>query len=140
MIDLLSAYPDRVLFSCYNAVAHTHSSGLHDLYSCSYPRKNPATDIGLGRSFRQYRADLAWDRSAACCVPDTDCIECRHYAAGSAVVTARMFRHATDPDTFKSWLDYVDTYLSVWVMGYTKGDNLCCHLVDPPGSTSGDRS
>ena len=63
MIDLLSAYPDHVLFSCYNAVAHTHPYGLHALYSCSYPRKNPATDIGLGRSFRQYRADLAWDRS-----------------------------------------------------------------------------
>jgi hypothetical protein len=44
-----------------------------------------------------------------------------------------MFRHATDPDTFKSWLDYVDTYLAVWVMGYAKGDNLCSHLVDPPG-------
>jgi len=139
MIDLLSAYPDHVLFSCYNAMAHTHPSGLHDLYSCSYPRKNPSTDIGLGRSFRQYRADLAWDRSAACCVPDTDCVECRHYAAGSAVVTARMFRHATDPDTFKSWLDYVDTYLAVWVMGYAKGDNLCSHLVDPPSRTSGDR-
>jgi MoaA/NifB/PqqE/SkfB family radical SAM enzyme len=133
MTDLLSAYPDHVLFSCYNAVAHTHPSGLHALYSCSYPRKNSSTDIGLGRSFRQYRADLAWDRSAACCVPDTDCAECRHYAAGSAVVTARMFRHATDPDTFKSWLDYVDTYLAVWVMGYAKGDNLCSHLVDPPG-------
>jgi len=140
MIDLLSTYPDQVLFSCYNAVAHTHPNGLHDLYSCSYPRKNPSTDIGLGRSFRQYRADLAWDRSAACCVPDTDCVECRHYAAGSAVVTARMFRHATDPDTFKSWLDYVDTYLAVWVMGYAKGDNLCSYLVDPPGRTSEDRS
>lgn len=140
MIDLLSTYPVHVLFSYYNAVAHTHRNGLHDLYSCSYPRKNPSTDIGLGRSFRQYRADLAWDRSAACCVPDTDCVECRHYAAGSAVVTARMFRHATDPDTFKSWLDYVDTYLAVWVMGYAKGDNLCSYQVDPPGSTSEDRS
>lgn len=132
MTDLLSTYPDLILFSYYNAVAHTHQSGLHDLYSCSYPRKNSSKDIGLGRSFRHYRADLARDRSAACCVPDTDCVECRHYAAGSAIVTARMFRHATDPDTFKSWLDYVDTYLAVWVMGYVKGDNLCNALVDPP--------
>ena len=132
MIDLLTAYPDPVLFSYYNIMAHTHQNGLHDLYSCSYPRRNPSTDIGLGRSFRQYRADLAWDRSAACCVPDTDCAECRHYAAGSAVVTARMFRHAADPDTFRSWLDYVDTYLAVWVMGYAKGENLCNDLVDPP--------
>ena len=133
MIDLLEEYPAGVLFSHYNAVAHTHQSGLHDLYSCSYPRMNPSTDIGLGRSFRQYRTDLTWDRAAACCVPDTDCVDCRHYASGSAVVTARLFRHAADPDAFKAWLDYVDTYLAVWVMGYEKSDNLCNHLVAPPG-------
>ncbi len=133
MIDLLEEYPAGVLFSHYSAVAHTHPSGLHDLYSCPYPRMNPSTDIGLGRSFRQYRTDLTWDRAAACCVPDTDCVDCRHYASGSAVVTARMFRHAADPNTFKAWLDYVDTYLAVWVMGYKKGDNLCNHLVAPPG-------
>jgi hypothetical protein len=114
-------------------MAHTYGQGLHALYGCSYPRRNASTDIGLGRSFRQYRADLTWDRSVACCVPDTDCDDCRHYAAGSAVVTARLFRHAADPDTFRSWLDYVDTYLAVWVMGYEKGENLCDRLVDPPG-------
>ena len=67
------------------------------LYACPYPRMNPSTAIGLGRSFRQYRTDLTWDRNVACCVPDTDCDDCRHYAAGSAVVTARLHRHATDP-------------------------------------------
>jgi len=133
MIDLLLKYPQILLFSYYNAVAHTHRYGLHDLYACSYPRMNPSTDIGLGRSFRQYRTDLSWNREAACCVPDTDCVDCRHYASGSAVVTARLFRHATDPDTFKAWLDYVDTYLAIWVMGYEKGDNLCNQLVAPPG-------
>lgn len=133
MVDLLETYPDTVLFSRYNAVVHTHSTGLHDLFSCPYPRMNPTTAIGLGRSFRQYRTDLTWNRSAACCVPDTDCADCRHYAAGSAVVTARMFRHATDPDTFKAWLDYVDTYLAVWVMGYEKGVNLSDVLSTPPG-------
>jgi len=133
MIDLLSRHPENVLFSYYNVVAHTHHFSLHDLYSCSYPRRNPSTDIGLGRSFRQYRTDLTWNRKVACCVPDTDCVDCRHYAAGSAIVTARLFRHATNPDTFKAWLDYVDTYLAVWVMGYEKGDNLCNHLVAPPG-------
>jgi MoaA/NifB/PqqE/SkfB family radical SAM enzyme len=132
MIDLLLKYPENLLFSYYNAVAHTHRYGLHDLYACSYPRMNPSTDIGLGRSFRQYRTDLSWNREAACCVPDTDCVDCRHYASGSAVVTARLFRHATDPDTFKAWLDYVDTYLAIWVMGYEKGDNLCNQLVAPP--------
>ena len=68
----------------------------------------------------------------ACCVPDTDCADCRHYAAGSAVVTARLYRHVNHPDTFKSWLDYVDTYLAVWVTGYDKGENLCERVIQPP--------
>ena len=134
MVDLLNRFPGAVLFSHYNSVAHTHAQGLHDLFGCPYPRRNPSTDIGLGRSFRQYRSDLSWDRSAACCVPDTDCDDCRHYAAGSAIVTARLFRHATTPWQFRAWLDYVDTYLAVWVTGYEKGANLCDHPVSPPQS------
>jgi MoaA/NifB/PqqE/SkfB family radical SAM enzyme len=133
MMELMSRYPETILFSRYNVTAHTHPYGLHDLYSCSYPRMNPSQAIGLGRSFRQYRTDLTWDRDVACCVPDTDCADCRHYAAGSAVVTARMFRHAISPDVFRSWLDYVDTYLAVWVTGYEKGENLCDFFVAPPG-------
>ena len=134
MVSLTRRFPDSVLVSPYSAVAHTHARGLHDLFSCSYPRCNPSTDIGLGRSFRQYRSDLTWDRDVACCVPDTDCPDCRHYASGSAVVTARMYRHADHPDTFKAWLDYVDTYLAVWVLGYEKGKNLQDELVAPPGA------
>jgi hypothetical protein len=133
MGEMMARHPGRVLFSPYGAVAHTHALGLHDLYGCSYPRMNSSTEIGLGRSFRQFRTDLTWDRDAACCVPDTDCGDCRHYAAGSAVVTARLYRHVTDPRTFRSWLDYVDTYLAVWVMGYVKGENLCAEMVSPPG-------
>ncbi len=132
MTELLQDYPETVIYSPYNIMAHTHEQGLHDLFSCSYPRMNPSTDIGLGRSFRQYRTDLQWDRAAACCVPDTDCDDCRHYAAGSAVVTARMYRHATTPRHFSAWLDYVDTYLAVWVKGYEKGKNLCSEMVEPP--------
>ncbi len=132
MVDLMSRYPENVIFSNYNAVAHTHPYALHKLYGCTYPRMNPSKDIGLGRSFRQYRADLSWDRDVACCVPDTDCDDCRHYASGSAVVTARLYRHVTDPATFRSWLDYVDTYLAVWVKGYEKSDNLCPEIVWPP--------
>ena len=132
MIELLEKYPQHVLFSVYNAVAHTHQGSLHDLFSCLYPRQNPSQDLGLGRSFRQYRTDLKWDRSAACCVPDTDCADCRHYASGSAIVTARLFRHADKLETFQAWLDYVDTYLAVWVMGYPKGENLCSTPVNPP--------
>jgi hypothetical protein len=132
MLGMIKAHQNSVLFSPYNAVAHTHGLGLHDLYGCSYPRKNPSTDIGLGRSFRQYRADLSWDRTAACCVPDTDCPDCRHYASGSAVVTARLYRHVESRDAFLGWLDYVDTYLAVWVMGYEKGKNLLDSLTAPP--------
>ncbi len=132
MSALLAEFPETVLFSPYNIVAHTHAQGLHELFSCSYPRMNPSTDIGLGRSFRQYRTDLQWDRAAACCVPDTDCNDCRHYAAGSAVVTARMYRHASNPTTFAAWLDYVDTYLAVWVRGYVKSANLCPEMIEPP--------
>lgn len=132
MLELLALYPGNVLFSPYSAVAHTHRLGLHGLYGCPYPRMNTSTDIGLGRSFRQYRSDLTWNRSASCCVPDTDCNDCRHYAAGSAVVTSKLYRHATGPDTFKAWLDYVDTYLAVWVKGYEKGENLCSGPVEPP--------
>jgi MoaA/NifB/PqqE/SkfB family radical SAM enzyme len=134
MIDLLERYPRNVLFSVYNAVAHTHKSSLHELYACLYPRQNHSQELGLGRSFRQYRTDLNWDRSVACCVPDTDCADCRHYAPGSAIVTARLYRHAIDWATFKSWLDYVDTYLAVWVMGYPKGKNLCQEAVSPPAT------
>jgi organic radical activating enzyme len=133
MLDVMANFPDNVLFSPYNVVAHTHRYGLHKLYSCPYPRANESTFIGLGRSFRQYRIDLTWDRSVACCVPDTDCEDCRHYASGSAMVTARMHRHATDSHHFRAWLDYVDTYLSVWVMNYPKGENLCPELIPPPG-------
>jgi MoaA/NifB/PqqE/SkfB family radical SAM enzyme len=132
MTELLADFPETVIFSPYNIVAHTRKQGLHALFSCSYPRRNPSSDVGLGRSFRQYRTDLQWDRDAACCVPDTDCDDCRHYAAGSAVVTARMYRHATDPLTFAAWLDYIDTYLAVWVKGYDKGHNLCATPVIPP--------
>ncbi len=132
MLEMLESYPESLLFSHYNILAHTHELSLHDLFKCSYPRMNPSEDVGLGRTFRQYRADLTWDRSAACCVPDTDCDDCRHYASGSAVVTARLFRHATNPETFMAWLDYVDTYLAVWVMGYDKGLNLIHKIVAPP--------
>ena len=132
MRELLAEFPQTVLFSPYNITVHTRRQGLHDLFSCPYPRMNPSTSIGLGRSFRQYRTDLQWDRNAACCVPDTDCDDCRHYAAGSAVVTARMYRHAVDPATFSAWLDYVDTYLAVWVRGYEKEPNLCDSPVAPP--------
>ena len=124
MLSLLADFPEHVLFSPYSASAHTDKLSLHELYSCPYPRRNQG-QFGLGRTFRQYRSDLTWIREASCCVPDTDCADCRHYAAGSAIVTARMNRHIGSADQFRSWLDYVDTYLAVWVQGYAKNPNLC---------------
>jgi MoaA/NifB/PqqE/SkfB family radical SAM enzyme len=125
MESLLVRHPKTVLFSRYNAEAHTDPErSLHARYHCPYPRCNPDTRLGLGRSFRQYRSDLTWDRSVSCCVPDTDCADCRHYAAGSAIVTARMAQHVGSEESFRKWLDYVDTYLAVWVRGYEKGENL----------------
>ncbi len=125
MLQMLDMHPDSVLFSAYSAEVHTDpEKSLHGRFKCPYPRCNPDTKLGLGRSFRQYRTDLTWDRSAACCVPDTSCDDCRHYAAGSAVVTARMAQHVDSEMRFRKWLDYVDTYLAIWVQGYKKGDNL----------------
>jgi len=49
------------------------------------------------------------------------------------VVTARLFRHAVNPEQFKAWLDYVDTYLAVWVRDYEKGRNLSSQPIPPPG-------
>ena len=130
MLRMLAEFPEHILFSPYSAAAHTDTLSLHDLFSCPYPRQN-AGQFGLGRSFRQYRSDLTWIREASCCVPDTDCADCRHYAAGSAIVTARMNRHITSPDQFRGWLDYVDTYLAVWIQGYAKNPNLSAVPVSP---------
>lgn len=125
MLHVLDRFPESILFSCYNAEVHTDPErSLHARFKCPYPRCNTDTKFGLGRSFRQYRSDLTWDRSVACCVPDTDCADCRHYAAGSAIVTARMPQHVDSKVDFCKWLDYVDTYLAVWVQGYQKGANL----------------
>ncbi len=139
MQHICEQYPENVYFSPYNIVVHTHPSGLNDLFACPYPRVNSSTDIGLGRSFRQYRTDLTWDRNSACCVPDTDCVDCRHYAAGSAVVTSKMFRHAANPEHFKAWLDYVDIYLAVWVRGYEKSPYLSRNPVVPARPNVSDK-
>lgn len=125
MVELLERYPETVLYSKYSAEVHTDPErSLHQRFRCPYPRRNPDVRFGLGRSFRQYRSDLTWNREVSCCVPDTDCSGCRHYAAGSAIVTARMTRHVDSRASFAKWLDYVDTYLAVWVRDYRKGKNL----------------
>jgi len=56
------------------------------------------------------------------------------------VVTARLYRHVDRLETFQSWLDYVDTYLSVWVMGYEKGENLCKKIIEPPHAAAAEKT
>ncbi len=124
-LAMLDAHPETVLFSRYSAEVHSDPErSLHQRFGCPYPRCKPDTQFGLSRTFRQYRTDLTWDRSVACCVPDTNCDACRHYASGSAIVTSRMTQHVDSAERFRKWLDYVDTYLAVWVRGYEKGKNL----------------
>ena len=104
MLKTLTLHSGTVLFSPYSAVAHTHRFGLHDLYACPYPRMNPSTAIGLGRSFRQYRTDLTWNRSASCCVPDTDCVDSPD---GTAMLGMQAGANVASIDGF-SWLDAAD--------------------------------
>lgn len=127
MMEMLERYPGRVLYSYYNAEVHTHPSSLHDLFGCVYPRAQlMASQVsgGLGSTFRSYRTDLTHSPESDCCVPDTDCADCRHYASGSAIVSSQLHSHTVSERAFRAWLDYVDTYLSVWVIGYQKGINL----------------
>lgn len=125
MLDVMEHHGESILYSRYNVEVHSAALSLHDQFSCSYPRMNKNNRVvGLGRTFRQYRSNLTIDNDVACCVPDTDCDDCRHYAAGSAVVTSKLLKHVSSRELFCKWLDYVDTYLSVWVYGYKKSPDL----------------
>jgi MoaA/NifB/PqqE/SkfB family radical SAM enzyme len=125
MMAAMDRYPETVIYSEYNAEVHTGAMGLRDRFSCPYPRaaRDSAKPFGIGKTFRNYRADLSYDASS-CCVPDTDCADCRHYAAGSAIISSRLDLHIGSEQDFRRWLDYVDTYLAVWMPGYKKGENL----------------
>lgn len=124
MIEAMDRYPNTVVYSPYNAEVHTKRASLHAQFGCPYPRAAVAgRSFGVSKTFRNYRADLTYS-AESCCVPDTDCADCRHYASGSAIVTSRMGLHVTSEAAFRGWLDYVDTYLAIWVLGYEKGGNL----------------
>lgn len=125
MLRAMSDYPDAVIYSHYNADVHTRDIGLRSQFGCPYPRAAVADGrrFGMARTFRNYRADHSYVE-ASCCVPDTDCSDCRHYAAGSAIVTSRLDLHTKSERDFRGWLDYVDTYLAIWVLGYQRSPNL----------------
>lgn len=127
MIEAMEEYPETVIYSYYNAEVHTDSRSLHRLFSCPYPRAMMAEGsipTGLSKTFRSYRTDLSHRPETNCCIPDTDCADCRHYAAGSAIVTSRFAMHVDSERKFRGWLDYVDTYLAMWLNDYERGPNL----------------
>lgn len=127
MIWALENYPDTVIYSYYNAEVHTNARSLHQLFGCPYPRAAAADGTipsGLTKSFHSVRTDLTHRTETDCCVPDTDCADCRHYAAGSAVVSSRLAMHVDTERKFRAWLDYVETYLATWLIGYERGPNL----------------
>ncbi len=127
MLWAMARYPENVVFSSYNAQVHTQPQSLHQQFGCPYPRAQIAAELpqrGLGQTFRSYRADMTHVPEADCCIPDTDCADCRHYAAGSAIVTSRLEMHVASEQLFRCWLDYVDTYLTIWIPGYERGPSL----------------
>jgi hypothetical protein len=133
MLWAMERYGDRVIYSEYNARVHTSAKSLHALFGCPYPRAtrlsgNPLS-TGISATFRSYRTDLTHRVETDCCVPDTECAQCRHYAAGSAIVSSKLQRHVDSEQSFRGWLDYVDTYLAIWVLGYRQGSRL---YVDSP--------
>jgi hypothetical protein len=124
MMEAMLRYPGTVVYSPYNAEVHTRGTSLRDQFGCPYPRAAAESrPFGMSKTFRNYRADLTYS-AESCCVPDTDCADCRHYASGSAIVTSRMDLHIKSEPAFRGWLDYVDTYLAIWVLGYQRGPNL----------------
>ena len=127
MIAALEEYPGTVVYSYYNAEVHTQEKSLHQQFGCPYPRAQIMegfTGVGIGKTFRSYRTDLTHVPASDCCIPDTDCADCRHYAAGSAIVSSRLSQHVESEQQFRGWLDYVDTYLAIWILGYSKDENL----------------
>ena len=127
MLQAIDAYPDTVLYSEYSAKVHTDEKSLHEQFGCPYPRAQLMAGmpgLGIGKTFRSYRTDLTHVPESDCCIPDTDCADCRHYAAGSAIVSSRLSSHVETEEQFRGWLDYVDTYLALWILGYRKDRNL----------------
>jgi hypothetical protein len=127
MLAAMEDYGETVVYSRYNARVHTQGRSLHAQFGCPYPRAQLAAGregVGIGKSFRSYRTDLSHVPASDCCIPDTDCADCRHYAAGSAIVSSRLSLHVESESQFRGWLDYVDTYLAIWILGYRRGEDL----------------
>jgi sulfatase maturation enzyme AslB (radical SAM superfamily) len=126
IFNAIRVFPRAIVYSFYNAEVHTDAASLFKNWGCPYPRASQGPAFGISTSFRSYRVDLSHQKENDCCIPDTACDGCRHYAAGSAIVTSKLKRHCINELMFRKWLDYVDTYLAVFVLGYRKSPNLYC--------------
>ena len=117
------AIPDSVLFSPYNVVAHTHRLGLHDalrlLVSPAHELDRSSASAGRSGSTAP---TCTWDR-------ERGLLRARHRLRRLPPLRRRQRRghgaaappRRRDPTTFRAWLDYVDTYLAVWVHGLREG-------------------
>jgi hypothetical protein len=121
IISLLNDDSGTIVYSHYSSLVHTRRAALRALFGCPYPRAKLNDDFGISGSFRNYRTDLTHTREHNCCVPDTSCTSCRHYAAGSAIVTSALTQHVSSEAAFRGWLDYMDTYLATWLVDYKRG-------------------
>lgn len=140
MLEAIETWGDTVVYSRYNALVHTRERSLHQQFGCPYPRAQLAAGhegLGIGKTFRSYRTDLTHVPESDCCIPDTDCADCRHYAAGSAIVSSRLALHVDSESDFRGWLDYVDTYLAIWILGYRKGPSLYTGETSPAAAANG---
>jgi|SRR6185295_5889184 hypothetical protein len=127
MFEAIEKYGDTIVYSYYAAEVHTDERSLHDQFGCIYPRAMQAAGQagrGIGVTFRSHRSDFSHKTETDCCVPDMDCADCRHYGSGSAIIPSRLSLHGDSEKKFRGWLDYVDTYLEVFVNGYRKDYNL----------------
>lgn len=124
IINSITKHPKQILFSQYGAAIHTNSKSLLEQFGCPYPRISLGKQSGIGQTFRSYRADLTHTQEDNCCIPDTDCSDCRHYAAGSVIVSARLDSHIESENQFRGWLDYLDAQLAIWLTDYTRDPEL----------------
>jgi hypothetical protein len=81
MFAAMDRYPDTTIFSQSNAIVHTGPEVYFRNGSCPHFAANVTSrTFGLGSTFRSYRVDLTHRLETDCCVPDTDCKDCRHHA------------------------------------------------------------
>ncbi|TCS41942.1 radical SAM protein [Reinekea marinisedimentorum] len=122
VVSLIEQYGSSILFSRYSAEVHTASESLYKQFDCPCPRvaDNGKKGLGIGQRYRSYRADHTHHSSSDCCAPNTECFDCRLYAAGSLIVPSRMDLHVSSEDLFRGWLDYLDVCLCLYLNDYER--------------------